>query len=223
MKNMPFSTLSLLASLLLPTAAQASPSYFLQLAGIDGGSTVKGYEKWIDVESYVFDITMEPSSGDGGVGTPLFSDFFFEKNIDSASTKIFEHLVTGSLVASAVFEVVELGIKLPTRLITYSFTDLRFESFQHTGSEPGLPIESVAFSFATIGLQTFGKDALGGSKPVSNFTWDLKQAAAVGGDAVPTSPTPLPASTLMLCTGLLTLAGTARVARARSRRKPLRD
>ena len=204
-KDLAVSALSVFVSFLLPTAAQAAPSYILQLARIDGGSTGKGYAKWLDVESCDFDISAE-STPCNGSGAPQFPNFSFTQCIHSARTKIFELLVTGSSVASAVLDVVGLGIEIPSKLSSFAVRDLRCDSFQRIGAEPGLPLECEAFSFATIGLQTFEKDSQETGKPVTRVTWDLKLAA-------PASPTPLPASALLL-TGLLSLFGTARVARA---------
>jgi len=179
-KGLAASALSVLVSFLLPAAAQAARSYILQRARIDGGSTGKGYAKWLDVESCDFDISTQ-STPCNGSGAPQFRNFSFTQCIHSARPKIFKLLVTGSSVASAVFEVVGLGIEIPSKLSSYAVRDLRCESFQRIGAEPGLPLESVAFSFATIGLQTFEKDSQETSKPATRFTWDLKLA-------VPASP-----------------------------------
>ncbi len=208
MKRFLFLLSPALTFLLASAPALAASSYFLQLAGIDGDSTVKGYENWIEVESYALEIGMETGSGDASSRTPTFSDFSFGKYVDGASTQIFGHLVTGTLVASAVFEVVETGVKLPTRLITYSFTDVLFESLEHAATGNAPPLELVAFSFAEIGLQTFAKDSTGGSKPAQSFTWDLRAAAQA--DAAPATATPLPASALLLLSGLLILADAVR-------------
>lgn len=213
MKKCLFLLSAALPFLLATAPVLAASSYFLQLAGIDGDSTVKGYENWIEVESYAFEIGMETGSGDTSSRAPTFSDFSFGKHVDGASTQIFEHLVTGTLIASAVFEVVEAGAKLPTRLITYSFKDVLFESLEHAATGNAPPLELVAFSFAEIGLQTYVKGSTGGSKPAQNFTWDLRAAAPA--DAAPATATPLPASALLLLSGLLVLADAAR------RRSPL--
>lgn len=208
MKKPPFLLSSVLALFLAAAPALAAPSYFLQLAGIDGDSTVKGYEQWIEVESYAFEIGMEAGAGDATSRTPTFSDFSVSKRIDGASTPIFQHLVTGTPIATASFEVAEIGAKLPTRLITYSFTEVLFERFEHAASDHASPLELVAFSFAEIGLQTYEQDATGGSKPAQNFTWDLRTAQSA--DAAPAVATPLPPSALLLLSGLLVFADSAR-------------
>jgi type VI secretion system secreted protein Hcp len=220
MKRMTVTVFSALLCLAIAAPARAAFDYFLQLKGIDGESTVKGYEKWIEVDSYLFDVTnAATSSGSGGAsGKVTFQDFYFNKRVDSASADIFEFLVTGKHIASAVFDVVDVDGKTPRKLISYSFTDVLLTSLQHSGAEPGQPSESVAFRFDKIEVQSYSQDPKGGSNPGSSFKWDLK--ANVAGDAVPATPVPEPSTWLTLAAGLLILAGGSRITRMRRRFDP---
>lgn len=214
-------TVSCMLLCLAAAPAHAAFDYFLKLEGIDGGSTVKGYEKWIEVDSYLFDVA-NITSGSGGGGTSsriTFQDFSFNKEVDLASARIFEYLVTGKNIESAKFEVVQTDGKIADRLITYAFSDVLFTSFVNTGAEPNRPTESVAFRFDQIELTTYTQDPKGGiSKPGASIKWDLKKNAVA--DAVPTSPVPEPSTWLTLAAGLLIVAGGSRIARLRRQSGP---
>lgn len=205
MKDVRKFVLLLLVSLSLSTPALAAYDYYLRLDGIPGDATEVRHRDWISITSYSFGASA--TTGSSGSGSSSFdvdvSDFSFTKLLDSASPKIFEHLVLGKHIPKAQLDIVETGAKSGT-VFSYSFEDVLFTSVTHSGGAPGLPIESASFRFDVVTLETLGTDPKGGGKPVI-FKYDVKQAAAV----------PEPSSWAMLALGLVTVGFVMKRARGR--------
>lgn len=200
--------------LAVATPARAALEYFLLLDDIDGTSTTRNYEKWVEVDTYQLGATRTTgsSTGTGGAqGKVAFSDFSFTKLLDIASPAILEALVTGKHLDTAVFDIVDTGDGgRPTKLFSYSFTDVVFTSVSHSGAEPGHPVESAAFTFGALKLQSYVQDPKGGSSKGPSFEYDLQAAAAV----------PEPTTWWTLAAGLVLLAGAVRTARPALRPLP---
>jgi type VI secretion system secreted protein Hcp len=210
MKRMFVMFFSALLSLAIAAPARAAAfDYYLHLDGIDGESTAKGYEKWINAESYSFGAGSSVGSGSGASKPKVeFTDFSFSKLLDSASPKIFEAVVTGKNIKSAQFDIVKATGEGPIKLFSYSFTDVLFSSVQHSGAEPNQPMESATFSFAKFKLESYLQDPKGGVKAGPMFEYDVKNAALV----------PEPSTWLTLTLGMVILAVWAR-SRTRQHRR----
>jgi len=189
----------------LPLLLHAPPALsavdlFLKIDGIDGESTVKGREKWIEVLSYSWGVTNNGSfvGGGGGAGKASFQDFNFTKYVDVSSPKLFQHAASGEHIKSAILEVVTAGEK-PSPFLTYTFTDLLVTSFsQSSGGD--IPVDSFSFAFAKLAMDYRPLKADGTLGSPIHGSWDIKQNV----------PAPEPSTWAMLIAGLAFVAWRGR-------------
>jgi type VI protein secretion system component Hcp len=172
----------------------AAADIFGKFTGIDGESIVKGFEKWIDVESYSWGAV----SG-GPPSKPEFADFSFTKLYDSSSPPLLLSLMQGKPINEALFEFTKTtGSATPEVYLEYKFSDVLLASYGVGGSSGGgNPSESWSFSFAkveTIYRPQDNKTGKLGSPIV--FSWEVS-----GKDGVPAIPEP--STWAMLMAGLL--------------------
>jgi type VI secretion system secreted protein Hcp len=208
MKRTSVTQLVLLLCFAIAAPAQAAYDYFLRLDGIDGESTTRNYEKWIEIQSYAFGASNATSGTGSGAGTgkAQFDDFAFTKLLDTASPGILEHLLLGKHLASAELDIVLAGGN-PAKLFAYTFTDVLFADVAHSGAIPDRPLESVTFAFGKLKVESWVLDPKGGTRPGPGFEFDVANQA----------PVPEPATGATMILGLMLLAGASRLAKARNR------
>lgn len=92
-----------LAFSVVPAAAAESDDYdiYLKLDGINGDSTTRGYEKWIKLNDFSFEVENKAtvSAGSGsGAGKAAAQPISINKNFDSASIPLFLGTTTGKAI-----------------------------------------------------------------------------------------------------------------------------
>ena len=201
-RTMWWHVLLVVISISVPGTAPAAN--YLKLDGIDGESTAKGHENWIELNSFSFGVTTTTGSASGGgVNKPLFSDFTFTQFQDSSTPKEFEALVENKHIATGILDLVRTTKDQPFTYLKYTFSDIVLTSmnFSDGGARP---IETVTFKYGAIKLDAFSLDDKGQSVLVSSA------AAAV-------SSAPEPSTWALLGAGLLLVAAQGRrLARSRN-------
>lgn len=117
---------AILVALLLAAAPTASAQY-LRIGDIEGESTTRGYEKWIDLFSFDHALTRAVQSG-RTTGAPVHAPIALGKQLDAASLKLIEALNTGQGLQQAEIAFVRpadrnafeyLNIELKNVFVTY--------------------------------------------------------------------------------------------------------
>lgn len=158
----------LVPALLLPAAASASAEGFLAVDGLEGESTVRGYEGTIEILSFSWGVSNAEAK------KPSFSNLNAMKYVDKTSPKLMEHVAAGTMVPRAKLSVTRAsGDGAMREYLRYCFAGVRFTSAQTSwGSGAGRPTESVAFSYEYI-VQRYIDEAPDGSQGSSVFGgWD---------------------------------------------------
>ncbi|WP_165822356.1 Hcp family type VI secretion system effector [Paenibacillus montanisoli] len=171
--------LALTLSIVPANAAAAAANkgkILLQLDGINGESTLKGYERWIELTGSSFSIvnqgTAAPGAGNGS-GKATLSDIYFTKATDASSIPIMMnslngvHIPKGKLV---YLRTVADGKQVP--YMTISLEDIVISSYSFNDTN-----ESVSLRFNKIKWTFWATDAKGKSVPITGG-WDLKQNKA---------------------------------------------
>ncbi len=83
---------------------------FLKIDGVDGESTVKGFEKWINVESFSWGVANTStvggaSGGGGGAGKASFSQLHITTPSQVSSPKLFAACASGKHFPTATLHV----------------------------------------------------------------------------------------------------------------------
>jgi type VI secretion system secreted protein Hcp len=82
---------------------------FLKIDGVDGESTSKGFEKWINVESFSWGVsnasTIGSATGGGGAGKATFGQLHITTPSQVSSPKLFAACATGAHFPNATIQV----------------------------------------------------------------------------------------------------------------------
>jgi type VI secretion system secreted protein Hcp len=131
-------------------AADTPGDIFLKLDGVTGGSTANGHAGEIDVESYSWGVTNTATPGLGvgggtGSGKAQFQSFSFVKRYDRSSPVLWSLVATGKHVSTATVTVLAAGSQGPRPFMTYKFTDVILNGYQHSGAGTGAAHVSFAY------------------------------------------------------------------------------
>lgn len=151
--------LSLAASTALTAGvAQANPDFFILIDGISGTSTTRGFEEYIDVESWSLGFTRG-----------LCQDLHFVKQMDEASADLTAAALLGTFHPTVVLVARRTGgdgaafTYMKLTLANSVFTSLQ------TGGSAGssiLPMEQISLQPSSVKIEIFKQLEGGGSQPI---------------------------------------------------------
>ena len=160
---------------LVGASEEAEAAAYLKFEGIEGESTDKGHEKWIDVLSFSHTMYTPQTSTTSGTssqrGNVVIEDITVTKELDKSTPKISEKLLAGEVIP-----------KLELELTSSSGTYLRYElnkvmitsySISGSGQSGDLPTESITLNFEKIKVSYTEFDSSGSSKGKVEYGWDL--------------------------------------------------
>ncbi|BDC48260.1 type VI secretion protein [Bryobacterales bacterium F-183] len=135
----------------------ASSDYLLKINGIDGESSQKGHEKWMELQSWSWGETNSGSSGTGsgaGAGKVSMQDFSFVISYGISSPKLFLACASGEHIKDAELHIRKAGGDQQV-FVTWKFYDVLISSYNTSGSGHGapLPTDSVSFNFTKIEME----------------------------------------------------------------------
>ena len=125
-------------------------SMFLKIAGVDGESMNKKFDKWITVESFSFGVENAAPTGGAtgaGAGKVKFNEFHFVSPVQVSSPKLMTACVTGQHFKDATLNILRGNDATP--FIKFRLTDVLVTSFSTSGhSGDALPRDSFSLNFA---------------------------------------------------------------------------
>ena len=154
---------------------------FCRIEGIDGESTDRDHENWIDVLSFHHDISQpDPEPGGGGhrAGRSEHEDFYIAKHLDKTSPKLALACCNGEHIPEVKLELCRSGEENQT-FMEYEMQDVLVTSVSPCGTsegEEGLPVEGVSFRYGKITFTYTEIDPRSGA-PRGRITthWDVEQ------------------------------------------------
>ncbi len=128
---------------------------------IKGECKDKDHPDTIEVKSFSFGVQQEASMQAGAglvAGGSNFSSFTIQKQLDCATTKLFQHLCAGARIDSAKVYVRRPGEggstatnNAPVDYMIFEFEGLQVVSFSSDGgSSSAIPDETIAFNFTKM-------------------------------------------------------------------------
>jgi type VI secretion system secreted protein Hcp len=133
--------------------ATTAQTFWLQVAGIDGPSTTKGFEKQIPVHSWSLGAanTATPVGTGGGSGKVVPEPFVVTMGVSKASPRLFLACCTGKHIANAVL----IGLrKNPkghnVKYLRVTLTDILVSSLHDGESSGGVPLDTVHFTYQKV-------------------------------------------------------------------------
>lgn len=158
---------------------------YVELTGIEGEATAKGFEKKIEIFSFSWGasapVTIGPGSSGISASRVSISSFNVMKKTDVASSKLFKACCLGEHIDKMLVSMrKQTGTGGQDAFLIYTFNQVMVESIQWSGSSGGddTPTESVSFAFGkvTVEYKTQGKDGkLVAGTPV---VWDVTKVDA---------------------------------------------
>ncbi|WP_144299537.1 Hcp family type VI secretion system effector [Elioraea rosea] len=140
---------------------------YMHYDGIDGTATAKGYEKWIEVQSFQFGAGRGISTPTGGAANreasaASVSEVTVTKMMDKASAKLFEAGLIGDEGKTVKIAIVRTGKELKEYCL-YKFEETLVSGYSvSTGGDTpteSLSLNFVKFEYSFTGSETTGKDA----------------------------------------------------------------
>lgn len=146
-----------------------------------GNVTAKGYENWIEVDSFNFGvgraITMEAGAMANREATrPSISEVTVTKSLDAASGGLFKSSVTGDQGVVVQIHVVQTGAATVEKFATYTLEDCIIASYNVSASAGSVPHETLSLSFAKIEADLTHADKTNANTTNMRVGYDLTTA-----------------------------------------------
>lgn len=152
---------------------------YLEIDGIPGESTAKGFEKKIEIYSFSWGASAPVSVGAGKGGMSAsrvsISSFNIMKKTDVASPKLFLATCQGEHIKSMTLSLrKQTGKGGQQTYLKYKFEEVMVEGVQWSGSSGGddTPTESVSFAFAKATVEYSPQGIDGKVSAGTPVTWD---------------------------------------------------
>jgi type VI secretion system secreted protein Hcp len=150
----------------------------VQYEGIPGETKIKGFEKYIEVESFQFGVGRHIAAARGTStregGEVSISEITCIKQTDGTTVKLFEQACTGKLNKKVDIKFLRTGSGEPQEFLSFELngTGISGMSFSASGGGNSRPTESLSFNFDKISVKynPIGDDFTGSPE---NWGWDL--------------------------------------------------
>lgn len=145
---------------LVASNAQAAFDTFLKVRGINGTSSVRGFEEYIDIYSFSLGFTRG-----------VCSSLNVMKKMDTSSAEITGATLLGTTFPQAILVLRKPG-ENPWTFMKMTLNTINFTSIQESGSSGGddQPTESVSLQPASVKIEAFEQDAVGNAVLVATNT-----------------------------------------------------
>lgn len=158
---------------------------YLDLSGIEGEATAKGFEKKVEIYSFSWGasapVTIGPGSGGISASRVSISSFNVMKKTDAASPKLFKACCLGDHIDKMIVSMrKQTGVGGQDVFLIYTFEEAMVESIQWSGSSGGddTPTESVSFAFGKVTIEYKTQDKTGKLASGTPVVWDLTKVSA---------------------------------------------
>lgn len=156
---------------------------YLKLDTVDGESTRKGFEKWIEIYSFSLGASNPSNIGSGagaGAGKVDISSLNVMKKSDATSPKLFGACCSGKHFPKASLVLNKAGGDAAVDYIKYEFTEVFVDSVQWSGSSGGddTPTESLSLAFASVHITYTPQKADGTKGSAVVAGWNVKTNVA---------------------------------------------
>ncbi len=161
----------------------ANNSFISFLDKAEGESTQKGKEKWVEIQSWNWDVQAESSWTKGGgasVGKPNPGKISFEHYFDSASTVILGYICTGKAFPKVELQMTRTtGSGTPQTYFTMKMEGAFITGVFNSGTHEGTVVQRVEMVFKTVAIEYKAQDNKTGSLgSAKNFNWNIPAGTA---------------------------------------------
>ena len=154
---------------------------YMEFKGVEGDVTTKGYEKWIELNSFQYGVGRSVTSGAGGKSressAPNISEIVVTKHFDKASAKLYQDSVAGTFDTKVVIKMNTTTKNATETFLTFELTDCGVSSYS-LSSGGDAPMESLSLNFLKIMVTPTPLDKSGQIKKGDVVSYDLLEMKA---------------------------------------------
>jgi type VI secretion system secreted protein Hcp len=155
---------------------------YMKYGSIDGPVTTKGFEKWIELNSFQFGVgrsisTAARSSIGRESSEPSISEITVTKPMDVSSNGLFQDAVGGDLAADVTIKFTSTTKDGVVTFLTYQLTNTGLSGYSASSGGDN-PSESLSLNFTKVTITYSGLDPKTQGKP-NTIGYDLTQMAKV--------------------------------------------
>ena len=167
----------------------AALNAFMQIDGAEGESRQGGYEKWIEIQSWDWEVEAETSWTKGGgasVGKPSPGKMNWEHYWDRSSATLLGYICTGSAFASVKMHMCKsIGKDKPALFFSVLMKEVFITKVNQSATEEGNVSQKVEMVFKEIDIEYFqqgmDKHNPGALKQATKFHWEIPAGKASPG------------------------------------------
>ncbi len=157
-------------------------SIYMQVEGVQGSVTAKGFEQWIELNSFHFstsrNISMEAGNASNrNHGRPSISEIVVTKNLEQASFGLLQEALRGDKGKKITIRVVEVAQDKLREYVSYELEDTLLSSYS-IASGGGIPSETISLSYSKITASFTATDKSNKSSQPARVVYDVAQGVA---------------------------------------------
>lgn len=151
---------------------------FLKIKDIDGESTVKGYEKQIEIYSFSHGFSqptspIRSSEGGGTTSRAHHSDFSVSKRFDLSTPSICKALWNGTCIADVTFTACRMDGSDIIAYMVITMNDVIISNYSVSGGGD-LPVETLSLNYGKIKYEYKQQKQVGGASGTAAATHSLE-------------------------------------------------
>jgi len=155
---------------------------YMKVDGIDGSVTAKGFEKWIELNSFHFStsraISMEAGNASNrNHGRPSISEIVVTKMMEQSSFGLLQDALRGDKGKKVTIKIVEVAQDQYREYVSYELEDTLLSGYSvSTGGD--VPAETVTLSYSKITTSFTSTDKSNKAGQPARVVYDLAQGVA---------------------------------------------
>lgn len=167
---------------------------YMKFDGLDGHVTTEGHEKWIEIDSYDWNIlrkvageTTPGNVANREANKPTINPLEFTKPLDKTTPDLFKKICVGKAFSKVELHICKTDDKL-SPYMEYVFEDVLITKYQietkqgsdSNGQPSGIPVprERVGLSFTKVEMKFTPHDKTGAAESPLPASYDLTTATA---------------------------------------------
>jgi type VI secretion system secreted protein Hcp len=152
---------------------------FMQIDKAEGESKQSGFEKWIEIQGWEWEVEAESSwlKGSGSsVGKPNPGKFSFEHYYDKSSNKLLQYISAGKSFAEIKMVMCKtVGGAKPDPFFTVDMSEAFITKVGQSASEDGNVVQKVELVFKTITMNYKPQDQGGKLGGTFEYKWNVPE------------------------------------------------
>lgn len=149
----------------------------------DGESTQKGKEKWVEVQSWDWEVSAETSWTKGGgasVGKPNPGTLHFVHQFDTASIVLLGYICTGKAFPKVELQVAKPSARgVPETYFTMTVEGAFVTKVSNSATAEGQVVQQVSLVFKTVKIDYKTQDPRTGAMTAAKtYMWDIPAGTA---------------------------------------------